>query len=81
MSTPLRLLIVEDSEDDALLLERELIKDGYDLVFERVDTPEAMQASLAAKKWDVVVSDYVMPRFSALNALQVLKESGCDIPF
>ena len=81
MSTPLRLLIIEDSEDDALLLERELIKNGYDLVSERVDTPEAMQATLAAKKWDVVVSDYVMPRFSALNALQVLKESGCDIPF
>jgi len=81
MTTPLNLLIIEDSEDDALLLEHELSKSGFDLVSERVDTPEAMKAALLAKKWDVVVSDYVMPRFSALNALQVLKESGCDIPF
>ncbi len=81
MTTPLRLLIVEDSEDDALLLERELIKNGYDLECDRVDTPEAMQRALAAKAWDIVISDFVMPRFSGLDALRTLKESGIGIPF
>ena len=81
MTTPLNLLIIEDSEDDALLLERELSKNGYDLASRRVDTPEAMQAALSAKEWDVVVSDYVLPHFSGLDALQMLKESGADTPF
>ncbi len=81
MSTPLRLLIIEDSEDDALLLERELTKNGYDLDSERVDTPEAMKSALAAKTWDLVISDFVMPHFSGLNALRILQESRRDIPF
>jgi PAS domain S-box-containing protein len=81
MTTPLNILIIEDSEDDALLLERELSKNGYDLASRRVDTPEAMQAALSAKEWDVVVSDYVLPHFSGLDALQMLKESGADTPF
>ena len=81
MSTPLRLLIVEDSVDDAWLLIRELTKQGFDLQYERLETPEAMHEALATKKWDVVISDYVMPRFSGLEALGILKESGFDIPF
>ncbi len=81
MTTTLRLLIVEDSEDDALLLERELKKNGYELDCERVDTPEEMQSALAAKVWDLVISDFVMPRFSGLGALQILRESAIDIPF
>jgi signal transduction histidine kinase len=81
MTTPLRLLIVEDSEDDARLLIRELTKSGYDPDYERVDTPEAMQSALASGMWDVIISDYVMPRFSGLDALRMLKESTIDIPF
>jgi sigma-B regulation protein RsbU (phosphoserine phosphatase) len=81
MNTPLRLLIVDDSGDDALLLERELAKNGYDLYSERVDTPEAMQSALAAKDWDIIIADYVMPRFSGLDALRLLKEGKFDIPF
>ena len=81
MSTPLRLLIIEDSEDDALLLERELTKNGYDLNCERVDTPEAMKEALATKTWDLVISDFVMPHFSGLDALRIVKESAIDIPF
>ena len=81
MVTPLRVLIVEDSEDDAWLLLRELAHNGYDLESERVDTPEAMQSALAAREWDVIISDFVMPRFSGLEALRLLKESGADIPF
>ncbi len=78
---PLRALIVEDAEDDALLLVRSLRRAGYDLTFQQVDTAEAMAAALAEQAWDLVVSDYSMPSFSALEALQVLKQSGFDIPF
>lgn len=78
---PLRVLIVEDSDDDALLLVRSLRLAGYDLIFQRVETAETMAAALAGQAWDLVVSDYSMPGFSALEALQVLKQSGFDIPF
>ena len=81
MKTPLRLLIIEDSEDDALLLMRELTKIGYDLESQRVDTTEAMKEALAVNTWDLVVSDYIMPHLCGLDALQILKESGIDIPF
>jgi CheY-like chemotaxis protein len=81
MSGTLRLLAIEDSEDDALLILREIRRGGYDPVFRRIDTPEAMKRSLDEKGWDVVISDYVMPRFSGLAALRILKESGLDLPF
>jgi light-regulated signal transduction histidine kinase (bacteriophytochrome) len=81
MPKQLHLLIVEDSEDDALLLLRELKRGGYELVSERVETPEAMKAALEKGGWDVIISDYVLPRFSGLTALNILKESGQDLPF
>ena len=81
MPTPLRVLIVEDSENDALLLLRSLWRGGYEPQFERVDTPEAMAAALSSQAWDIVISDYSMPHFSGLAALWVLKQSGLDVPF
>jgi len=81
MIKQLRVLLVEDSEDDAVLVTRELKKDGYTPVIQRVETPEDMQKALLKKTWDLIVSDYVLPRFSGLNALKVLKKSGIDIPF
>jgi PAS domain S-box-containing protein len=75
------VLIVEDVEDDALLLVRELERAGYQLSYERVDTQEAMRAALARQKWDVVFSDYKMPGFSVEGALGLLGESGLDLPF
>ena len=77
----LRCLIVEDVEDDAQLMLRQLRAAGYDVTWERVDTPEAMRAALAHQPWDVVLSDYQMPRFSGLAALEILRESGIDLPF
>jgi PAS domain S-box-containing protein len=77
----LRVLIVEDSEDDATLLARELTRGGLDVVVERVDSPDAMRGALERERWDLVIADYTMPRFSAPAALALLKERGLDLPF
>lgn len=81
MSIPLRLLLVEDLEDDALLLLRELRRGGYKLEFERVDTSATMLAALSKDNWNLIVCDYSMPQFSALAALKLLHSSGLDLPF
>jgi PAS domain S-box-containing protein len=72
---------VEDSKNDALLLIRELKMGGYEPEYERVETPEAMEKALAASGWDVVVSDYRLPRFGAPEALALFRESGLEAPF
>jgi sigma-B regulation protein RsbU (phosphoserine phosphatase) len=81
LTKPLHILIVEDYEEDSLLLLRELRRAGYDPAHERVETPEAMRSALANREWDIVISDYVLPKFSGLDALTVLKDSGIDLPF
>jgi len=81
MTTPLRILLVEDSEDDALLLLRELRRGGYEPVSERVETPEAMQKALESERWDLVLSDHMLPKFSGFAALALLQKSGFDLPF
>lgn len=81
MPKPLHVLIVEDSEDDVLLLVRELRRGGFDPVYEQVETPEAMMTSLLNNRWDIVISDYILPRFSGPGALKILKDSGLDLPF
>ena len=79
---PLRVLIVEDSEDDALLLLRELRRGGYEPIHERVDTPEAMRQALEERgPWDVVLSDWRMPRFEAPEALAMFHATGSEAPF
>ena len=81
MMTNLRILFVEDSEDDAELIWREVQRGGYNVEFERVETSAAMKSALAEEQWDLIICDYSMPRFSAQHALDVLKESGLDLPF
>ncbi len=81
MSTALQALIVEDSEDDTELLVRQLSAGGYAPVYTRVETGEAMQAELASKRWQIVFSDFTMPRFNAFDALALLHQTGLDIPF
>jgi len=81
MSTPLNILIIEDSEDDCLLVLRELRRGGYDPAYERVETPEAMRSALANRRWEIIISDYILPKFSGLAALAVIRESGLDLPF
>jgi PAS domain S-box-containing protein len=64
-----------------MLLLRELRRAGYDPAHERVETPEAMRAALVDREWDIIISDYILPRFSGAEALTVLKDSGIDLPF
>lgn len=78
---PIRVLIVEDSEDDTLMLTRALRRAGYDPHCERVETAPAMADALATGLWDLVISDYKMPRFTALEALRTLQRSELDLPF
>ena len=81
MKLHLRVLIVEDSEDDMLLMLRELKRGGYTLDYTRVDTPASMQAALERQEWDIAIADYTLPAFSAPEALKLLQSQGLDIPF
>ncbi len=81
MTRPLRVLLVEDSADDALLLARELRRGGYALQMTRVETADDMHAALTDQTWDVVIADYNLPHFSALAALQIVRQTGLDLPF
>src|SRR5919205_1258609 len=82
MAVDLKVLLVEDSEDDALLLVRRLRKGGYDTTWERVDTPWDMEAALEGTSWDLVISDHSMPAFSSSAALGLLRRKGfVDLPF
>ena len=79
--TTLRLLLIEDSPDDAALVVRELTRGGYDVDFERVDTPDALIASLTRQSWDIAVADYTMPGFTGTAALTLLRQHDADLPF
>ncbi|PYO28479.1 MAG: hybrid sensor histidine kinase/response regulator [Gemmatimonadetes bacterium] len=81
MRVPLRVLIAEDSEDDARLLLRELERAGFDPAYERVDRAAAMQAALDRHPWDLVIGDYSMPEFSGPAALALLRARDLDTPF
>lgn len=81
MTTLLRVLIVEDSEDDTHAMLRELQRGGYEVEHERVETRPAMQAALSQGMWDLILCDYTLPKFSARDALVTLQQSGMDLPF
>jgi hypothetical protein len=81
MGRPLRVLVVDDSADDAELIVAELQRGGYDVSSERVQTAGGMREALERLRWDMVVSDYDMPTFSGPAALEVLKATGQDLPF
>jgi two-component system, cell cycle sensor histidine kinase and response regulator CckA len=76
----LRVLIADDSEDDVVILLHVLRRAGYEPVYERVSTAPAMKAALE-QPWDIVISDFEMPRFGGFEALQLLRDSGHDLPF
>ena len=81
MSTPVRILLIEDSEEDAEILLRALRGGGFAPEHLRVETAEDMLAALDEGGWNLVISDYRLPAFSAPDALELLKRSGLDVPF
>lgn len=81
MIREIRILIIENSEDDALLVLNQIKQGGYNFEYELVDTAKGMRVALKTKTWDIILSDYKMPHFSGLEALSIYKESGLDIPF
>ena len=81
MTTPLRVLFVEDSEDDMRLLVRQLRQGGYAPACERAETADGLRAALHRGGWDLIISDYSMPRFSGLEALAVTLQLAPEVPF
>ncbi len=78
---PLRVLFVEDSEDDMLLQLRELRREGYDVTYQRVQQIHELREALRGQAWELIISDYSLPSFTGLDALRVVQESQLDIPF
>src|SRR5688572_25756845 len=78
----LRVLLVEDSEDDAELIKRQIERvNGFDLFIERVETEAQVRIALHTKSWDVVICDFNMPRLDALKVLDILEHFNLDLPF
>jgi two-component system, cell cycle sensor histidine kinase and response regulator CckA len=76
----LRVLFVEDSEEDMDLILRELRRGGYEVSHRRVETEAALRAAMESGSWDIVLSDFTMPAFHALGALGAISDTGADIP-
>jgi PAS domain S-box-containing protein len=81
MGNEVKILMVEDSPDDALLLVREIKRGGYEPSTQRVQTAEDLQTALEKDEWDLVISDYYMPNFDGLEALRVVREFSSELPF
>jgi CheY-like chemotaxis protein len=80
MSIPIRVLLLEDSEDDATLLLRELRRSGFEPIWEHHEEAAGLTAALDRHAWDIILCDYHMPAFSALAALKLLQDLGLDLP-
>lgn len=81
MNRPLQVLLIEDSGDDATLLECELRRAGYAPSCHRIETSEALASALDRQDWDLIIADYRLPSFDGLAALALVKEKGLDLPF
>jgi two-component system, cell cycle sensor histidine kinase and response regulator CckA len=81
VGTPLRALIIEDYEDDALILVRELKHGGFDVEFKRVDKAAVLKSTLETDDWDLVISDFSLPGFSGMDALKLVRSLGSELPF
>lgn len=77
----IRVLFIEDSENDALLISRHLKQNGFDLEYRRVEIIDELNEVLNNEKWDVVLSDYVLPQMNGLDAFRIVKNKYPDLPF
>jgi response regulator RpfG family c-di-GMP phosphodiesterase len=78
---PLRILLIEDSDDDAHLMLRELHRLGYDVKSQRIETAEELRSALTAQEWELVLCDYSLPHLNPPRALEIIKSAGLDLPF
>ena len=81
MSTPVRVLVVEDSEDDTKLAMRMLRLGGFEPTYRRVQDVDALKQALANEPWDAVLSDFRLPGFNGVAVLEIFRATGLDIPF
>ena len=81
MSKAIKVLVVEDSDDDAKLAMRMLRQGGFDPTWRRVQEAEALKAAMREERWDAVLSDFRLPGFSGVDALKLFRATGLDIPF
>ena len=81
MNKPVKVLIIEDSEDDAKLALRVLQRGGFDPTHRRVQTAAELETALAQEQWDAIISDFSMPGFTGMDALRIFRSTGLDLPF
>ena len=81
MAASLRVLLIEDSDDDAKMVLRELKRASYEVDFERVASADALKSLIISRKWDLFICDFSMPKFSGTDALMLVRSMGCDAPF
>ncbi|MCX6693393.1 MAG: methyl-accepting chemotaxis protein, partial [Methanomicrobiales archaeon] len=81
MAIPIKVLIVEDSVDDAMIISYELERGGFKQDLQRVDTEYQMKTALETGCFDIIISDYVIPNFGGIPALKLARKMGCDLPF
>jgi two-component system sensor histidine kinase EvgS len=81
MGQALRVLLVEDSSDDAAMILRQLHRGGFEPSYARVETSQEMSQALQRQGWDIIIADYSLPAFSGPSALRILTRHKLDIPF
>ena len=81
MTIPIKILIVEDSADDAELIIREMKKGGYKPQWHRVDNSEDLESALMRQSWDIILSDYTMPNYNGVSALLRIRRMDIDTPY
>jgi len=81
MVNDIKVLIIEDSKASVYYEVAQLKRSGFNVMYEQIENAEALRKALSNSKWDIILSDHEMPNFSSIEALQILNETGLEIPF